>query len=275
MLLDAFRLDGRTAIVTGAGKGIGYAIAESFAEMGANVVCAARTEADLEAVADRARELGAAALPVVCDVMQEDQLQHLVDRTLEHFGGIDLLINNAGGGGRGYGPVDKVGMSDFEDSLRMNLSSAYTLVHLAVPHLRKSSKAAVVNVSSAMSWMVDRNMAAYGAAKAGMEQMTRILALELAPLIRVNAVAPGAVDTPAAAFLKSDPGLLAETISWIPMRRLGDPIDLALSVLYLASDASNFITGKILEVDGGMQALPGNAIYAELASRKNAGSGKE
>ena len=268
MLLDAFRLDGRTAIITGAGKGIGYSIAESFAEMGANVVCAARTEADVEAIAVRARELGVASLPVTCDVTREDQLKQLVDETVGHFGGIDILINNAGGGGRGYGPIDKVGMSDFEDSLRMNLSSAYTLVHLSVPHLRQSQYATVVNVSSAMSWMVDRNMAAYGAAKAGMEQMTRILSHELAPGIRVNAVAPGAVDTPAAAFLKSDPGLLAETISWIPMQRLGRPLDLALSILYLASDASSFVTGKVLEVDGGMQALPGNAIYTELAGRK-------
>ena len=268
MLLDAFRLDGRTAIVTGAGKGIGYSIAESFAQMGANVVCAARTKVDVDAIAERARELGAAALSVTCDVTQEDQLQQLVDKTVEKFGGIDLLINNAGGGGRGYGPVHKIGMSGFESSLRMNLSSAYTLVHLSVPHLKRSPHAVVVNVSSAMSWMVDRNMAAYGAAKAGMEQMTRILAYELAPEIRVNAVAPGAVDTPAAAFLKSDPDMLAETISWIPMRRLGKPIDLALSILYLASDASSFVTGKVLEVDGGMQALPGNAIYSELAGRK-------
>lgn len=268
MLLDAFRLDGRTAIITGAGKGIGYSIAESFAEMGANVVCAARTRADVDAIAGRAREFGVEALAVTCDVTREEDLADLVEAAAREFGGFDMVINNAGGGGKGYGPVDKVGMSGFEDSLRMNLSSAYTLVHLSMSHLRKSSHASVVNVSSAMSWMVDRNMAAYGAAKAGMEQMTRILSHELAPEIRVNAVAPGAVDTPAAAFLKSDENLLAETIAWIPMNRMGTPLDLALSVLYLASDASSFITGKVLEVDGGMQALPGNAIYAELSTRK-------
>jgi len=264
MLLNAFKLDGRTAIITGAGKGIGKCIAESFAEMGANVVCVARSIDDVEETAKNARAMGVKALAVSCDVTKEEQLKNLVTETVDSFGGIDILINNAGAPGKGYGSLDEVDMGRFEHTLRINLSSAYALTHLCLPHLKKSSHASIVNVSSALSWMVDRNFSAYGAAKAGMNQMTRIMSYELAPNIRVNAVAPGAVETPSTAFITSTDKMREETERWIPLKRMGQPIDLALSVLYMASDASGFITGKILEVDGGMQALPGSAIQSEI-----------
>ena len=264
MLLDAFKLDGRTAIVTGAGRGIGKAIAESFAEMGANVVCVARSSADIEATAEQVRGYGTKALAATCDVSREEQLQQLVAQTVAAFGGMDILVNNAGAPGKGYGSLSDVDMSRFEHTLRINLSSAYSLTHLCLPHLKKSSRAAIVNVSSALSWMVDSNFAAYAAAKAGMNQMTRVLAYELAPHIRVNAVAPGAVATPSTAYLTGNEKLKAATERWIPLQRFGSPVDLALAVLYLASDASSFVSGKILEVDGGMQALPGSAIQAVL-----------
>ena len=113
MLLDAFRLDGRSAIVTGAGKGIGRTIALSFAEMGARVVCVARSEADIEKTAEEARSFGTEAIAVRCDVSSEEELENLVQKTADEFGGIDMVINNAGGGGQGYGPVDSVTMSQF------------------------------------------------------------------------------------------------------------------------------------------------------------------
>lgn len=265
MLLDAFNLTGKVAVVTGAGKGIGKTVAEGLAQQGAHVVCAARSQADLEATADIVRQYGVQALPLACDVTREDQLQQLVERTVATFGGIDLLVNNAGAPGKGFGPIDKVDMGRFEDTLRINLTSAYTLTHLCLPQLRKSSAPAVVNVSSALSWMVDRNFSAYAAAKAGMNQMTRVMAYELAPHIRVNAVAPGAIDTPSTEFITSDPQRRADAEHWIPLRRLGRPEDIALGVLYLTSDASAFISGKVLEIDGGMQALPGSAIQAAMA----------
>ena len=108
--------------------------------------------------------------------------------------------------------------------------------------------------------MVDRHMAAYAAAKAGLDQMTRVLAYELAPTIRVNGIAPGAIETPAT----QNPDRLAETVRWIPQGRLGQPTDIALAALYLASSASSFMSGKILEVDGGMAALPGSAFQSQL-----------
>jgi len=264
MLLDAFRLDGQTAIITGAGKGIGKCVAESFAEMGANVVCVARSIADVEETASNARALGVKALAVSCDVTKEDQLINLVKETVDTFGGIDILINNAGAPGKGYGSLHEVDMRRFEHTVRINLTSAYALTHLCLPHLQQSAKASIVNVSSALSWMVDKNFAAYGAAKAGMNQMTRIMSYELAPKIRVNAVAPGAVETPSTAFITSTDAMREETERWIPLKRMGQPTDLAMAVLYMASDASAFITGKILEVDGGMQALPGSAIQSQM-----------
>jgi NAD(P)-dependent dehydrogenase (short-subunit alcohol dehydrogenase family) len=119
-----------------------------------------------------------------------------------------------------------------------------------------------------MSWMVDRHMAAYAAAKAGLDQMTRVLAYELAPKIRVNGIAPGAIETPATAFITQDPGRLEDTVRWIPQGRLGQPTDIALAALYLSSNASSFISGKILEVDGGMAALPGSAIQYQIPQPK-------
>jgi 7-alpha-hydroxysteroid dehydrogenase len=113
--------------------------------------------------------------------------------------------------------------------------------------------------------MVDRNFAAYGAAKAGMDQMTRILAYELAPNIRVNGIAPGAIETPSTAFITQNEDMYNATVRWIPQARLGKPDDIALAALYLASAASGFVSGKILEVDGGMAALPGTAIEANIA----------
>ena len=112
--------------------------------------------------------------------------------------------------------------------------------------------------------MVDRNFSAYAAAKAGMNQMTKVMAYELAPKIRVNAIAPGAIETPSTAFITQNEKMLADTTRWIPLQRLGQPEDIALAALYLASDASNFVSGKVLEVDGGMVALPGSAIQATI-----------
>jgi 7-alpha-hydroxysteroid dehydrogenase len=267
MVLDAFRLDNKVAIVTGAGKGIGKDIAISFGEMGASVVCVARSIEDIEDTAKQIRSFGSSALAVVCDVTKEDQLKNLVDQVLKKFKGIDILINNAGAPGRGWGPIEEVDMSRFEHTLRINLTSAYTLTHLCTPALRDSG-GSIVNVSSALSWMVDKNFSSYAAAKAGMNQMTKVMSYELSPGVRVNAVAPGAIETPSMEYMTSNPKRKAEAERWIPLQRLGQPRDIALGVLYLASPASEFVSGKILEIDGGMQAIPGTAIQEIIAKKQ-------
>lgn len=260
MILDRFSLKGRVALITGAGKGIGASIATTFAEMGADVICVARSQADLDAVAESARAFGVKAYAYSCDVTDEAALKNLVASVTQDVGRVDILVNNAGAPGKGYGSLKSVDMARFQHTLDINLTSAYTLTHLLLPLLKSSQHGNIVNVSSALSWMVDKRFAAYGAAKAGMNQMTKILSYELAPHIRVNAVAPGAIDTPSTAFIKSDPKMLAATTRWIPLKTMGEPEDIALGVLYMASDASKFVSGKILEIDGGMQALPGSAI---------------
>lgn len=264
MLIERFNLSGKTALITGAGKGIGASIAHTFAEMGANVICVARTQSDVDEVAEAARALGVEALSISCDVTDESALKGLASQVEQRFGKLDILVNNAGAPGKGYGPVTKIDKARFEHTLDVNLTSAYTLTHHCLPLLQVAESATIVNVSSALSWMVDRNFAAYGAAKAGMNQMTKIMAYEFAPQIRVNAIAPGAIDTPATAFIKQNPDMLADTTRWIPLGRMGDPGDIALAALYLASPASAFVSGKVLEVDGGMFALPGSAIQATL-----------
>jgi len=269
MLSDHFRLDGKTALITGAGKGIGARIATGFAEMGADVVMLARTQSDLEAVAAQVEALDRKALFWACDITDETAMADVFSALRERLNTVDILINNAGAPGKGYGPLRKVDKARFEDTLDINLSSAYALIHRALPLLKNAATASIVNVSSAMSWMVDSNFAAYAAAKAGLDQMTRILAYELAPTIRVNSIAPGAVDTPATTFITSDAKRLEETVRWIPQNRMGRPEDIALAALYLASPASSFVSGKVLEVDGGMAALPGSAITAKLMQADN------
>ncbi len=266
MLLDCFRLDGKVAIVTGAGKGIGAGIAAAFAEVGATVVCLARTQSDLDTVVGDIERGGGKALALVCDVTDEQQMQRAVEQTLDTFGDIDVLVNNAGAAGPGWGPVEKVGMAAFEATLRINLSSAYAMIHLCAAPLRRR-QGTVVNISSAMSWLGDPYLTAYAAAKAGMNQMTRVLSQELAPAVRVNCVAPGAVETPGVAMMIHDDKSRASAAFWIPADRIGQPRDIALAALYFASPASSFVSGKTLEVDGGIAPLSGGAVETRFAQK--------
>lgn len=264
MLTDFFSLNGKAALVTGAGKGIGARIVTAFAEMGADIILVARTESDLERVASDVRDLGQNAYVYPCDLTDESQIKGLVASLQKEIEGLDILVNNAGAPGKGFGSLATVDKRRFEHTLDINLSAAYSLIHHMLPLLQLPKQASIVNISSAMSWMVDSQMAAYAAAKAGLDQMTRVLAYELSPDIRVNGIAPGAIETPATAFITQDPQRLEETVRWIPQGRLGQTDDIALAALYLASSASGFVSGKILEVDGGMAALPGSAIQSRL-----------
>ena len=251
MILDRFRLDGKVAIVTGAGRGIGEGAALAFAELGANVVCAARTPEQIEAVAEKVRGRGGRALAVPCDVMETAQLDEVVARTIKEFDRIDILVNNAGG--TPPRPALETSESMFESAIHFNVTTAFSLSRRVIPHMLKGSGGSIVNISSAAGRLPQGNFVAYGTAKAALSFMTRQLAAEFAPDVRVNAIAVGAVETSALApFLNDKVRGAMESLT--PMKRIGQVEDIALAVLYLASPASSWVTGKVMEVDGGTEA---------------------
>ena len=254
MILDQFRLTDQVALVTGSGQSIGEDVALALAEAGADVVVAARTEAAIEDTARQVRERGRAALAVRCDVMESEQLEALIATTVERFGRLDVLVNNAGGSFPK--PALETSERAFEKVVRFNLTSPFLLTRLAVPHMvRTTGQGVVVNISSGASQQAVGGMVAYGAAKAGLNQMTRILAHEFAPKVRVNAIVVGQILTDGARSVLS-PEMLEHAAHAIPMQRLGDGRDIAACTLFLASPASAWITGRVVEVDGGADAAP-------------------
>jgi 7-alpha-hydroxysteroid dehydrogenase len=253
MILDLFRLDGRVAIVTGAGRGIGRAIALAFAEAGAHVVCAARTCEQIEATAAAVRERGRRALAVPCDVTKGEDLSALVAAARKEFDRLDVLVNNAGG----WPPRPALETSErnFEAAFRFNVTQAFTLAKLCVPHMLESAGGgAIVNVSSRAGGLVQSAFVAYGTAKMALNFMTRQLAAEWAPKVRVNAIACGGVETDALAVVLTNDAIRKRLEEGTPMKRIGRVEDVAACALYLASPASAWVTGKILEVDGGTEA---------------------
>jgi 7-alpha-hydroxysteroid dehydrogenase len=262
VILDQFRLDGRVAIVTGAGRGIGAATAVALAEAGADVVCAARTAADITGTAATIAATGRRGLAVPTDVTVTESLQTLVTRTVDEFGRIDVLVNNAGGWLPR--PVLETSERAFEAALRFNVTAAFLLTQLAVPHLAAHEAGAVVNISSRAASMVQPVFVAYATAKAALSMMTRALAPELAPKVRVNAIEVGGVETEALAHVLSDDDTRRQLEDNTPMRRVGRPDDIAAAVVYLASPASSWVTGKIFEVDGGVEAPAFTVPYSPL-----------
>jgi 7-alpha-hydroxysteroid dehydrogenase len=252
VILDRFKLTDRVAIVTGAGKGIGRGIAIAFAEAGADVVCAARTPADIEATAKAVAERGRRALAVPTDVLKLDQLERLVEAAIAEFGRIDVLVNNAGG----TGPRAALETSEryFENALRMNVTQAFLLAKLCIPRMVETAGGgAIVNISSRSSDMVQTAFVAYAAGKAALNMMTRNLAAEVAPKVRVNAISVGGVETEGLAVVLTSDALREQFNRNTPMGRPGTVEDIAAAALYLASPASSWVTGKIFQVDGGTE----------------------
>ena len=250
VLLDRFRLDDRAAVVTGSGRGIGAAIALALAGAGADVVLAARTEEQLEEVAAGVEKAGRRAVVVPCDLDDTANMAMLVERAVGELGRLDVVVNNVGGSL----PRPFLDTSEryFERAFHFNVTTAFALTKAATPHLVESGQGSIVNISSAICRLSDRGYVAYGTAKAAMSHMTRLLAADLAPRVRVNAIAVGSVDTEGLGNVLTD-DLRREMEERTPLRRLGDPDDIALAALYLASPAASFVTGKVWEVDGGIE----------------------
>lgn len=248
--LDSFRLDGKVALITGGGKGIGAAMARAFADAGADVVVTARTAADVEKVATAVRERGRRALAVPADVNDLGKVAELVDRTVAELGGLDIVVNNAGGSMSR--PFLDTTVDQLESSFHFNVSATFELSRLAVPHLLARGGGVILNISSVAGHKAVRGSLTHSVTKAAVSQLTRVMAAELAPRIRVNAILPGAIETDSLKnFLDHLGGELRSTmIERTPMRRNGLPDDIAHAALWLCSPAAAWVTGQLVAVDG-------------------------
>ncbi|MGH3439942.1 MAG: SDR family oxidoreductase [Sciscionella sp.] len=262
MILDRFRLTGQVAIVTGAGRGIGAATARALAEAGADVVICSRTESQLHEVAAAIAAAGRTAHVVTADVSDLDAAAALAQAAYDTFGRLDLVVNNVGGSMPG--PFLDTTPKYLEDAFHFNVSTAHALARAAVPLMLAGDGGAVVNISSIMGRVRDRGYLAYGTAKAALAHYTQLAAADLAPRVRVNAIAVGSVATSALEIVVSNEELRTRMEQATPLRRLGDPDDVAAAVVYLASAAGGYVTGKLLEVDGGLEASSLNLGLPDL-----------
>ena len=266
MITEEYRVDGKVAIVTGAGRGIGKAIALVLAEAGADITVVARTREQIEKTAEEIRQLGRKALPIPADVSQEDQVKKVVEQTISQFGKIDILVNNAGiilrkpvallpGAAMSVwgGAKDKPQTpEEWQRVIDINLTSAFLFAQAVGPHMMKQRKGKVINTSSTCADEGLPGTSAYSASKGGLSTFTRCLASEWGPFnINVNAVAPGMITTDMIAHHFKDPKNTKAILGRIPLGRLGEPRDVALLVLFLAAEASDYLTGQIFTIDGG------------------------
>lgn len=251
MILDRFRVTGKAAVVTGAGRGIGAATAVALAQAGADVLISARTEAELAKVGREIEQAGRRAVTVPADLADLDAMTGLVDTALAAFGRLDIVVNNVGGAMPR--PFLATKPRHMADAFQFNVGTAHRLTQAAVPALLATGGGAVISITSAVGRTAARGYLAYGTAKAALAHYTRLAAADLAPRIRVNAVAVGAVATSALDIVLTDDTLRGQMEQATPLGRIGDPDEVAAAVLFLASPAASYITGKILEVDGGIE----------------------
>jgi 7-alpha-hydroxysteroid dehydrogenase len=251
MILERFLLTDRVAVVTGAGRGIGAATAVALAEAGADVVVSARTASQLDDIAARIAITGRRALVVPADLSDLDNVAGLATAAHAEFGRLDVVVNNVGG------TIPNAFLDTtteyMEEAFHFNVSTAHALCRAAVPLMLETGGGTVVNISSIMGRVSGRGYLAYGAAKAALAHYTRLAARDLAPRIRVNAIAVGSVATSALDFVVQNEEIRTAMEDATPLRNIGEAEDVAAAVLYLASPASAYVTGKVLEVDGGLE----------------------
>lgn len=251
-ILDRFTLTDHVAIVTGAGRGLGAATAVALAQAGADVVISARSADQLEAVASQVRKAGRRALAVPADLSDTDAVAALAQAAVDEFGRLDTVVNNVGGAM----PREfvRTNVAALEDAFHFNVSTAHALTRAALPHLLVGDgEKSVVTISSLLGRAAGRGYVAYGTAKAALAHWTRLTAADLSPRIRVNGVFVGSIMTSALDMVAELPELREQMETRTPLGRIGEADDIAAAVLYLASPASAYVTGKMLEVDGGIQ----------------------
>jgi 3-oxoacyl-[acyl-carrier protein] reductase len=243
------RLDGKIALVTGAGSGIGKCIAETYAREGARVALA---DLNAEAAKSAARAIGNNAIALRCDVSKKADVDGMIEETLAAFGGLDILVNNAGATHVNK-PMLEIGEAEFDRIFAVNVKGIFLACQAVVPVLRKQGGGVIVNIGSTAGLRPRPGLSAYNATKGAVHVLTKSLAVELAPDgIRVCAIAPVATDTPLLpSFLGPAPGMREKFIATVPLGRLALPQDIADAALFLASAEAKFVTGNIMEVDGG------------------------
>ena len=267
--MDRFDLSGRVAIVTGASQGIGKGIALTLAEAGADLAIVAREPEQVtggssrihlptEPVVDAVQAMGRRAIGILADVRDPEQVDGMTAQVLRALGRIDILVNNAGatwGETFKTGPLLELTISDFEECMRLNLHSVFLCSRSVAPAMLDQGKGVIVNLSSLNGRGPSPNQGAYGAAKAGVVSLTQTMSLEWAPQIRVNAIAPGYISHPDRApvhpYAPQQRARLEETVA---LGRAGTVDDLTGAILYLASDASAYTTGTVIDIEGGRRA---------------------
>lgn len=247
-------LDGRTALVTGASRGIGSHIAQSFAACGADVIVTARSIEPLEELAEQIRALGRTCTVVAADMLNESAPTTITEAAMAAHGRIDVLVNNAGGNSF-MSPVQTMRPSGWRKTLALNLDAIFALTQGVIPHMPTGGS--IINVASVAGLRGSPLMAHYGAAKAALISFTASLALELASNgVRVNALVPGWIETDLTDFLRGDAATEAGVLSRVPLGRWGTSAEIADGALFLATSASSFMTGQTLIMDGGLSAMP-------------------
>lgn len=246
-----FDLKGRTALITGSSRGIGRSIAERMAEVGARVVVSSRKLDACEEVVSAIRKAGGEAIAIACNISNKPELQTLVDRSREAFGKIDILVCNAAVNPH-FGPTQEIPDSAFQKVIDCNIRSNHWLCQMVVPEMAERGDGAVLIVSSIGGLKGSAALGTYGLSKAADMALARNLAVEWGPRnVRVNCIAPGLVRTDFARALWENPQIYQQTVERYPLRRIGEPDEIAGTAIFLASRAGSFITGQTIVVDGG------------------------
>lgn len=249
--MSLFSLEGKVALITGSTKGIGKAIAEQMAKQGARVVISSRNQDACDEVAASIKQAGGEAMAVACNINYPEQLKHLVDKTIQAWGQIDILVCNAALNPF-FGASKDIPDEAFDKVMHANIGSVHRLCNLVLPGMAEHGGGAAIIVSSIGGLKGTDKLGAYAISKAADMQIARNLAVEWGPSnIRVNCIAPGLIRTDFARALWENPEIYEATVSKYPMRRIGEPDEIAGAAVFLASDAGSFTTGQILVIDGG------------------------